>query len=296
MIKLSRKHKKMKRELFIVLVALLSLQARAYELSSDADTSDKKTHMVEMRQSAAVSLPFAEKWDVMLSEEIREVLYDSNQSPTAYFSKSYTSAALGWKFFSYTDTYNNYKYGLKLQAGYTLRYLHQKLYSSGVKQGPEEFLRHRPYAVLSGSANFGLVKLTLRERFLADCRADSVNVLEKPKCNMELRHRLTADFNLPGKTYKPFTYIEFANTLNQPSCYNASGVQLYGGQYLCAVRAKVGLRWNIDKKNQLTFAYSFHFSQQREVNITRKSQEINRLYMDQTYKHVVTVSYEFNNK
>lgn len=255
----------------------------AYSLSSDADTSDKTSHVVELRQSAGAGFNLGKQWTVGLCEDIREVVYDSGNTPSAYFSKSYTTVDFGWKALSITDPYNNYKYGLKLHAGYTLRYLH-----------PKQAIRHRPFVTLNGSVNFGPVKLSLRERFLVDCRTDSVNPLEQAKYAMELRHRLTADFTIPGKTYKPFTFIEFANTLNAPSYTNpTTNTLIYGGQYLCAVRAKVGLRWKMDMNNSLTFEYGFHFTQQREVNIREKKGDINRLYMDKTCRHVITVAYEF---
>ena len=283
----------MKRYSLALMALLVCLPFYAQSFTDDVDRTDRKSHVVELRQSAAASFSFNKKWDVGIREEIREVVFDSRNDPMAYFSKSYTTVDAGWKCVSYTDTYNNYKYGLKLGAGYTLRYLNQKLHDSqGNVQSPSHYLRHRPFVTLTGSANFGMVKLTLRERFLADFRTDSVNTLEKPQCHMELRHRLTADFKIPGKTYKPFTYIELANTLNQPSLYDANGVKLYGGQYLCAVRAKLGLQWKIDTHNSLAFSYGFHWGQEREVNITKKG-NVNRLYMDKTLKHVLTVAYEF---
>ena len=284
----------MKKYLGLLAVLVLAFPARAYEFSDEVDRTDRLYHVMELRQSATAGFTFNKTWDLAVREELREVVYDSGSTPPAYFSKSYTTLEGGWKFFSYTDAFNNYKYNAKLNAGFTLRYLNQKLRDdAGNVQAPAKYLRYRPFVSLSGSVNFGTVKLTLRERFLADFRTDSVNTLEKPKCYMELRHRLHADFRIPGKTYKPFTYIEFANTLNQPSCYNPSGVRLYGGQYLSAIRTKVGLQWNINKEHALVFAYSFHFTQSREVNITRKSKEINRLYMEQTCKHIISLAYEF---
>ena len=284
----------MKRCLIALVAVCCCLSARAYEFSDDVDTKTRTNHIIELRQSAGANFKLGKSGSIGIAEELREVVFDTNNDPMAYFSKSYTTVEAGWKLFSVTDAYNGYKYGMKLSGGYTLRYLHQRLRDdNGNLQGAAYFLRHRPYAVLSFGANFGPVKLTLRERFLADFRADSVNVLEQPKCNMELRHRLTADFAIPGKTYKPFTSIEFANTLNQPSCYDTAGKQLYGGQYLSAIRARVGLHWKIDRQNTLTFSYGFHWGQSREVNITKKTQQINRLYMEQTYKHVISLAYEF---
>ena len=283
----------MKRYLFALAVLCCCLPMRAYEFSDEVDTKTRTSHVVELRQSAGVDFKLGKSGSLGLTEEIREVVFDTKNDPMAYFSKSYTTVEAGWKLFSVTDAYNGYKYGMKLSAGYTLRYLNQKLRDKdGNVQAPADYLRHRPFATLSFGTNFGPVKLTLRERYLADIRTDSVNVLEKPKCYMELRHRLTADFAIPGKTYKPFTAIEVANTLNQPSCFDAAGNKLYGGQYISAVRARVGLHWKPNKQNTLTFSYGFHWGQSREVNITKKD-KINRLYMDQTYKHVISIAYEF---
>lgn len=284
----------MKRCLFTLIVLCCGIPLFAQTMSDDVDTQTRRYQMVELRQSAGVNFKLGKNGSIGLTEEIREIVYDSNNDPMAYFYKSYTSVEGGWKFLSLTDAYNGYKYGMKISAGYTLRFLNQKMRDSqGNLLTPNDYLRHRPYLVLTGSANFGPVKLSLRERYLADFRTDSVNVLEKPQCYMELRSRITAEFTIPGQTYKPYTSIEFANTLNQPSCFDASGNKLYGGQYLSAIRARVGLRWRINLENTLTFTYGFHWGQSREVNITRKSQEINRLYMEQTGKHVITVAYEF---
>jgi len=118
--------------------------------------------------------------------------------------------------------------------------------------------------------------------------------MEKAKNKMELRHRIRLDYSVTGKPIKPFVAFELTNTLNEPTSNvtDSNGDPLYGGQYLNSVRAMLGFRWKINMHNALTFSYCFHLEQDREVNIGKNSGEINRLYMEKDFKHVIHVAYE----
>lgn len=283
------------RNIFAFILIFLPLTAFAeHEFSNNAILTDTHSTIVEMRQSAGFSWGLPKGFDISLEEELREVIHNSSVTPSAYFSKSYTTVEAGWKFLSVTEPSNNYKYGLKLTAGYTLRFLNNKVYKEEVKQGANAYLRHRPHVSLTGSADFGNLKLSLRERWLMDCRTDSVNELEKARLAMELRHRIRLDYSIPGKPLKPYIGVELTNTLNEPTCpwiNPETGRPFYGGQYLNSVRASIGLKWRIDKHNSLTFSYLYHFEQEREVNITRK-ENISRLYMAKESKHILMIAYE----
>lgn len=257
-------------------------------LSSDAILEDTHHTAVEMRQEAVFDFSLPRDFSLSIEQEFRELVYD-----TACFSKSYTGVSVGWRFMNITDPNTNYKYSLRFDAGYTLRYLHQKNIDGAQ---PCNYLVHRPWVSLTAAATFGDFKISLRERFLANCRTDSINPLEKAQQQLELRHRLKLEYQVPGKPLKPYVQLELTNTLNEPQCPwidPKTEQPYYGGQYLNSVRTTVGIKWRLDKRNALTFYYMYSYGKDREVNISRKG-NINRLYFEYEQKHVITVAYNFD--
>lgn len=283
----------MRKSILLIGILAMAMAGKAEEIgfAKDAVLEDTKQAQMELRQSASVAYDLPKGFDISLEEELREVVYDNQRDPSAYFGKTYTTVNVGWKFFNYTDPNTNYKYSLKLDAGYTLRYLATK------GTNPTECLVHRPIVALTGSATFGDWKVSLRERYQVDCRLDSVNPLEKAKNKMELRSRVRVEYQIPGKPLKPYAQIELTNTLNEPTwrglTHPTTGEAIYGGQYLNSVRTMVGLKWKLDKNNSLSLYYVFAYLKDREVNISHKN-NINRFYYNHNYKHIVTLAYSFN--
>lgn len=291
----------------------MPMAAWAQSHSMEAGFPDTVSHQqVELRQSLNFEYKLPKGFDVALEEELREVVYTPAEQPAAYFSKSYTTLSLGYKLFSHQSANTGYKYGMKLDVGYTLKFNNHSLmnaHSKGIEgaDAARECLQHRPFAELSASADFGNWKLTLKEVYRITFRTDSVSVQdkwneaisvnEKNPCLMELKSRLKVDYSLPGKPLKLFAWGEASATLNEQTCpwTDAQGEPLYGGQYLRGGKASVGFRWRIDKHNALSLSYLYHFQQERDLNITGKNSNKRQnveLTMERSHTHAIVVTYD----
>jgi len=233
------------------------------------------------------------------------VVYAPEMNPSAYFSKSYTTLSVGYKLLSKQSLNTGYKYGLKLDLGYTFKFdgadyakAHDSLGLSG-KQLARECIQHRPFAALTGSVEMGDWKLSLRETYRVNFRTDSVSVqdkwnsdvvvYEKNPALMELKSRIKVDYSIPGKPVKLFAFGEAATTLNEKDCpwTDAEGKPLYGGQYLRSGKASFGVRWKIDKHNALSLSYLYYYKQNRDINITGKN-STKRQNVELTTEHIHT--------
>jgi hypothetical protein len=148
-------------------------------------------------------------------------------------------------------------------------------------------------------------KFSLREKLDANIRTDSINPHERPQTTLTLRHKLQAQYSVPGRPLKAYAYVELWNTLNQPVKYlnTYAGVDKDGnatayagksfGQYLCSVRAQAGLRWRVDKCNSLGIAYRFTYDYSRDINIT-KSKQLIELTNARGFGHYIVVSYDLD--
>ena len=266
----------MKRYFLLFSFALCGiLYANAWEYASE---NQSKEQSVQLR----VGADFTKKWDngirLSISEDLRFDMFSSNPSEYAFtdfgmgFNKSYTTL---------TFAYSPIKY-FKVDAGYTLKLLGNKGYSD-----VNEFLRHRVFMGVTGSVKAGLVKLSLRERAMCEMRTDSVYLLEKNQYNWLLRSKLRADFTVPGKPVKPYLWVELVNTLNAPEYQ-----QKDGHQYIKRVRTAAGVNWKINRHNSLDFYYRFNYGYDRDINIKKKSRNI-ELTEDIGYQHAIGVAYNF---
>lgn len=261
--------------LFLPFFAIVSLPMKSQEMKSE-DTL--RTNAVEIRVGAEFNKHFnRQNLTLSFSEQIRSRVYETNNTP--YFRHSYTTVQLTWTPIPY----------LKIGAGYTLR-----LYGDKGWSDPNEFLRHRPFVVLTGQYKTGQWKFSLREKLDINCRTDSVNPDEKPKVDLTLRHRLHAEYAFFGKPVKVYANCELKNTLNRPTEYinKADGTERFG-QYLCNVRAYAGVRWRINKMNALDFAYRFDYSYERDINITHNKANV-ELTHQYGYTHALVLTYELD--
>ena len=267
--------------LCLLLLLLISPQVCAWEYHSYGSTTEQG---VEMR----VGADFSKKWknglSLSLSEDVRVGLYDKLSGVNAKdefvdtingpaFSKSYTTVTLA---------YSPIKY-LKLDVGYTLRLLGKKDWNDY-----NEYLRHRTHIGLTGSYETHYVNLSLRERLLCDIRTDSVNLLEKQQYEWLLRSRLAAEFNVPGKPVKPYTWVELENTLNATEYQ-----QKDGHQYVSQVRTQAGVKWRLTRRSSLDFYYRFQYGYNRDINITKRKKHI-QLTEEISYIHSIGVVYNLD--
>lgn len=265
----------MKSRLFAIFlgICLLSSTAQAQEIVSNENT---KEQIAELRLNASYHQAFKHHLSLSLEEEIRTCL--GGTSPTA-FSRSYTTISFSYAPIEY----------LHLGLGYTV-----KIYGNKGFSDPNEYIRHRLSAHITGQYKVNRWKFSLRERLLLDCRTDSVNPNEQNKYDLALRHRLQASYSMFGKPLQFHASIEFANTLNSPTNYLNTCATTHYGQYLSHIRPEIGVKWRINKANTLSLSYRFDYGYKRDLNIKRKSGNI-ELTNEYKYNHLIILAYQFNN-
>ena len=289
----------------LFLLSLFTFQlASAQGLKSEDNTT---TNAAELRIEANFTKHFKMRnqgLNLYFSEAVFSRLYESTYSQLAnttsnespYFRRSYTTVGLSYAPIDY----------LRLGADYTLKVYGNKFTASdGTTNSPNEFLRHRASIYLTGQYTVDNWKFSLREKLDANIRTDSVNVHEKPQAELLLRHRLMAQYTIPGKPLKTYASVELWNTLNQPVKYlnTYAGKDKDGkatayagkqfGQYVSEVRAQAGLRWRLDKCNTLGLAYRFTYGYSRDVNIT-KAKSLIELTNARSFGHFILVTYDLD--
>ncbi len=255
------------------------------ELKSETDTT---LQQLQVRVGATFTKDLPYNIQLSLAEELRIIGYEYNQTaecagkPASYFQRAYTTLGIAYEPIEY----------LKADAEYTLKLYGQKGWSD-----PNEFLRHRASISLTGQYEYVDWKFSFRERFVADFRTDSINPLEKPRCDLQLRHRVQVSYAPPFRPYRPYMNLELVNTLNQPTYeppfVDAAGNPYRGGQYLSAVRTVVGCKYRINRRNTLNFYYRFDAGWNKDYNITRIKGNLEVVHQT-TYTHILAVVYEFD--
>ena len=250
--------------LYSVFCILYSPSALAWNYDSQDATT---TNSVQIR----IGADFNKKWHNGLrlgfSEDLRSDVY--NSATGTAFRTSFTTIDLGYSPIEY----------VKFDLGYTLKFTNK------AKTDPNELLRHRFFASVTGSYKFQYVKLSVRERALMEARTDSVNPLEKNSINWQLRSKAGVEFLIPGKPVKPYLWCEVINTLNAPEYQ-----QKDSHQFVSQVRTQVGVKWRLTKLSSLDFYYRFTYGYERDINITKKKQLI-QLTEETLFQHAIGVTY-----
>ena len=272
----------MKKTLTIILSFLAIITASAADFDST-----KVAHQVEIRATASFTKHFRHNISLGISEEIRSQIYNSYEFP-AYFHKSYTTLAVSYKPIQY----------IGLTAGYTLKIQNTNSPFNSTKSkahwaDPKEFIRHRGIVAITGQYKTRNWSFSLRERLDIEGRMDSVNLQEKNRVDLILRHKIQAAYSIPGKPIKLYGAVELINTLNRPFSYVNQRLGTTYGQFLSDARLRAGVKWRLNQKNVLNFSYRFGYSLDYDVNITRKKQFV-ELYRVTAFEHVFAFAYEFD--
>ena len=293
---------------------VLSLLACQFALGQGLKSEDyTSTNAMELRVEANVTKHFKvrnQSINVHLAQTVFSRLYesaysqlsDATTSAQPYFRRSFTSLGVSYAPVPY----------LRIGAEYTLKVFGNKLKTAdGTANTPSEYLRHRASFSLTGQYTYQNWKFSLRERLDANIRTDSVNLHEKPQTDLLLRHKIQAQYTIPGKPLKVYTYVELCNTLNQPVKYlnTFAGVDKDGnetayagktfGQYLRLTRVQAGLRWRVDRCNTLGLAYRFTYGYSRDINIiknnaAKKYPGYIELTHAKSFGHYIVVTYDLD--
>lgn len=123
----------------------------------------------------------------------------------------------------------------------------------------------------TGYLDFGLWRLSLKERLQTTVRTGDFNPYQNPTLGVALKSRLKIQYRGWQKV-KPYAYVELRNTLFAPvvvanmdtvtgyfysqnnELYGEAGwfIDSYSGSSLNRVRGSVGIDWRLDKRNSLT--------------------------------------------
>ncbi len=274
----------MKKHLLIVTLLAGALPLLAQGQIASEDTV--RTTDLQTRIGVSFTKEFNSRWSLTIEEELRIVAYEkdllANQAadPAAYFNRSYTSIGVHYDPIPY----------LGLGVDYTF-----KLYGQRGWDDPKEFIRHRLSAAVVGKYSYNDWRFSFRERLVVDMRADEVDVREKPKTELELRHRLHVAYSNTYKRWKPYLDLTLVNTLNQPSSSvldPQTGKPYWGGQYLESVRTKIGVRCKLDLQNALNFYYRFDTSWDNKYSLDK--QENVAITHETALTHIIGIAYEFD--
>lgn len=212
------------------------------------------TNSMQIRVGAEVSKKWNNGLRLHFEEDLRSDVY--NSSFGASFKTSHTTLSLSYLPIEY----------VRFDVGYTLKINGpQSDWTAEKKADPNEWIRHRAFASVTGIYQTQYIKLSLRERFLMEARTDSVNLDEKSKYAWQLRSKLGLDIYPPGKPLKPYIWCELINTLNAPEFQ-----QKNGRQFITSVRAQAGLKWRVSRLSSLDFYYRFTYGYNRDINVNKK--------------------------
>lgn len=280
----------MNKSALVIIPVLLLLGTQLASAQYLKEEDNVTTTCSELRVEAEFTKHFKVKGqglNLYFGEAVFSRLYESTYSQSAaaatnvpaYFRRSYTTVGLNYTPIPY----------LRIGADYTLKIIGNKITATDgttVTRNPaDEWIRHRAAFYLTGYYTYQDWKFSLREKLDVNIRTDSVNLHEKPKVVLALRHKLQAQYSIPGKPLKTSAFVEVWNTLNQPVKYlNTYAVRdkegnatAYAGksfgQYVSEVRAQIGIDWRIDRCNTLGLAYRYVYGYSRNVNITKTKTE-----------------------
>ena len=262
-----------------IVLCLLSLFLTPYSLWAWEYESLETVTMqsVQIRVGAEATKKWNNGLRLHFGEDLRSDVYHSVDGPA--FKSSLTTLSLAYHPIEY----------VRFDLGYTLKINGPNAsWSDEKKADPNEWIRHRAFASISGIYHTRYMKLSLRERALMEARTDSVNPLEKSQFMWQLRSKIGAEALIPGKPVKPYLWLEVINTLNVPEYQ-----QKNGHQYISTVRTQAGVKWRLSKLSSLDFYYRFSYDYNRDVNITKKNGYI-ELTEEKLLQHVIGVIYNID--
>lgn len=145
-------------------------------------------------------------------------------------------------------------------------------------------LRHRAHADFLFTLKSGNWQFSMRERAQFTVRTDSINVREKSRCDMTLRHRFKTEYRIYSLPLRPYVSVELSNTLNAPKL---------AGNYLEKVRSMAGVEWRLSKGSTLEFYYRFDYVFGRDIHIGKNSGNVT-ITPEHGYYHILGIFYAYS--
>jgi opacity protein-like surface antigen len=154
--------------------------------------------------------------------------------------------------------------------------------------------RHRINVNVGAGMDIGRFELSIRERLQTTCRTDSVNRYEKPKCELILRSRLMAQYNIRHSKWSPYLFYELHNTLNAPAVtLNYKTYPFEYDNYITRHRIGLGTKYRITHNHRLEFFYYFDYDSKIDIGYRANQGYLKSYEQKNEFRHIFGVSYKF---
>lgn len=247
----------MKRKMIFTAILLIPLAVAAQNKDLDY-TQLEPVFETGARFDANLQVSIIPKSLVLNFQE--ELRFDENFSR---LHRSYTSAGIEYKILPWLKVGAEYSFILNNSAKWEIR--------------------HRGSFFLTESIRAGRWKFSLRERFQATHRTDSVNIYQTPKTELSLKTRLKVAYDVPGSHFEPYISAETRFLLNgvRPSrfiYYESSGrwanpYPEYSDAYLNRLRLKLGTGYKCSKNNDLDFYVIADLNYDLDIDFSSKGNQ-----------------------
>lgn len=181
----------------------------------------------------------------------------------------------------------------KVGAGYL--YIEKKNTSYEWKQ------RHRIYADLTGSVNFGVWRLSLKERLQLTQR-EVGNAFQNNPNSLSLKSRLKLSYKGISKSLTPYAYVEARNVFNDPACkatwdgseYSDYQFLGYTDAYFNRLRGCLGLEYRVDRHNAFDIFLLGDYCYDKEIDTNAEGTKLKSLTYDRSMNVNIGLGYKFS--
>lgn len=181
---------------------------------------------------------------------------------------------------------------LKTSVGYLFM---ENRNSSGVWK-----MRHRLYADLAASVDFGSWRFSLKER-LQLTHKDVGNGFQHVPNLLELKSRLKVTYR-GWQYWRPYAFVELRNCFNEPTCsakWNGSSYTDYQflgytSGYLNRVRGALGVEWHITREHALDFYLMADYCHEKNIDTNKEGTILKSLTWDRSVHPVFGIGYKFS--
>ncbi len=256
-----------------MLMLCAPLQAQNIPLAESSETE------LQARIGAGIEIPIGQKWSFEWNEQMR--LHNN----LANFDKIVSSVGFGYKPLRFLK--------VGAQYGFVNERTSKSDNNTGLKT-VEWQIRHRMNIDVTGSVRLGRLKLSLRERFRAQFRADSVNKYEHPNPELTLRSRLKGAVKLNNARWEPYAFAEVYTTLNAPAVVNNyKEYPLAYKNYINRVRLGVGTEMKLSNSSKLDLYYMCHFNRSYDARYKANAGDLKSWELEKKCAHVIGIDYKF---
>lgn len=253
--------------LLLCLCLATTLSAQDIPAPTDVNTSDFRGR-----------IEGAFEWEVVKDLSLEAGIQLRLKDDFSSVDRTQTSFGINYEVCKYVD----------LGADYILINRYDKAKSAWEKP------RHRANLNLEGKVDIGRVELSLRERFQATFRTDSVNRYEKMNPELILRSRLMATYKIRHSRWSPYLLFELHNTLNAPKVVaNYKSDPYSTDNFITRYRAGVGVKYRVRRNHRLDFYYYFDYDRSYNIDYKGNAGTLKGYLRENECRHIFGISYKF---